>query len=409
MSEISNRISLQAFRDISNGTYNAGQVDIRTEGNKVELVKINNHVWRTSANNVQLSFSRIQEIKEAFVKAIQNDLNVSEDKIKDIRAKIGLDLSLGEDRKANESALKNQMTPLSREKIRQILTELDGKTYKADKQEKNRQNIDATLKNTVNMYVSNSSVNALTFFHALENKTSLLELTQASEKELDDQDIDFDPKKPIYDTNKIKSVAKSIRHLLGAARRMLDGMANKNINNPSVSIDLFENQHRLKRSADGNSIDVTFGHVENKHDSTRHEVKFKLNLSPASLQQQCVEESLKLYDNLKTKQGITFFNKEKREINLGQSFMHDLIDPYLNAKRYTGGDENILETTDDTSLRQLTKGFLAKQGVSELEMEDISNRKLAKITLQLVDNPEANVRDIMDQIKNEEDNIGSIN
>ena len=45
-------ISLAQFNKIATGTYNAGQIDFRTDENgTAELVKVNNHVWRTSKNN----------------------------------------------------------------------------------------------------------------------------------------------------------------------------------------------------------------------------------------------------------------------------------------------------------------------------------------------------------------------
>ena len=64
-------ISLAQFNKIATGTYNAGQIDIHVGQNgQAELVKINNHVWRTSKNNVMLSPERILEVKEAFLNAL---------------------------------------------------------------------------------------------------------------------------------------------------------------------------------------------------------------------------------------------------------------------------------------------------------------------------------------------------
>ena len=57
--------SLAQFNKIAAGDYNAGQIDIKVGANgQAELAKINNHVWRTSKNNVVLSPERILEIKE---------------------------------------------------------------------------------------------------------------------------------------------------------------------------------------------------------------------------------------------------------------------------------------------------------------------------------------------------------
>ncbi|MBQ9430694.1 MAG: hypothetical protein IJU44_03995, partial [Kiritimatiellae bacterium] len=59
-------ISLAQFNKIATGSYNAGQIDIKTGANgQAELVKVNNHVWKTSKNNVVLSPERILEVKEA--------------------------------------------------------------------------------------------------------------------------------------------------------------------------------------------------------------------------------------------------------------------------------------------------------------------------------------------------------
>ena len=49
-------ISLAQFNKIATGDYNAGQIDFRTkEDGSTELVKVNNHVWQTSKNRVQLA------------------------------------------------------------------------------------------------------------------------------------------------------------------------------------------------------------------------------------------------------------------------------------------------------------------------------------------------------------------
>ena len=53
-------ISLAQFNRIASGSYNAGQIDFRTDENgTAELVKVNNHVWQTSKNKVVLSPERI--------------------------------------------------------------------------------------------------------------------------------------------------------------------------------------------------------------------------------------------------------------------------------------------------------------------------------------------------------------
>ncbi len=64
-------ISLAQFNRIASGDYNAGQIDIKVgENGQAELVKVNNHVWKTGKNNVMLSQERILEVKEAFINAL---------------------------------------------------------------------------------------------------------------------------------------------------------------------------------------------------------------------------------------------------------------------------------------------------------------------------------------------------
>ena len=83
-------ISLAQFNRIATGDYNAGQIDFKTKDDgTAELVKINNHVWRKSLNNVELSPERILEVKEAFLNALQKG-GVSEGAMKDIRDMLGL-------------------------------------------------------------------------------------------------------------------------------------------------------------------------------------------------------------------------------------------------------------------------------------------------------------------------------
>ena len=83
-------ISLAQFNRIATGDYNAGQIDFKTKDDgSTELVKINNHVWRTSQNNVELSPERILEVKEAFLNALQKG-GVSAAAMREIRDRLGL-------------------------------------------------------------------------------------------------------------------------------------------------------------------------------------------------------------------------------------------------------------------------------------------------------------------------------
>ena len=83
-------ISLAQFNRIATGDYNAGQIDFKTKDDgTAELVKINNHVWRKSLNNVELSPERILEVKEAFLNALQKG-GVSAESMNEIRDMLGL-------------------------------------------------------------------------------------------------------------------------------------------------------------------------------------------------------------------------------------------------------------------------------------------------------------------------------
>ena len=116
-------ISLAQFNRIASGSYNAGQIDIQVgKDGKAELVKINNHVWSKSKNQVDLSPERILEVKEAFINALQKG-GVSRESINTIRAKIGLpaDMSLPTDDAQRKELLAQRFKPLSRAEVRDIL------------------------------------------------------------------------------------------------------------------------------------------------------------------------------------------------------------------------------------------------------------------------------------------------
>ena len=83
-------ISLAQFNKIATGDYNAGQIDFRTKDDgSTELIKVNNHVWKTSKNDVILSPERILEVKLAFLNALQRG-GVTAEAIKEIRNRLGL-------------------------------------------------------------------------------------------------------------------------------------------------------------------------------------------------------------------------------------------------------------------------------------------------------------------------------
>ncbi|MBR3085877.1 MAG: hypothetical protein IKH04_05670, partial [Kiritimatiellae bacterium] len=115
-------LSLNDFREISNGKYNAGQIDFETNrhGEVTGLKKVNNHVHMTGKNIVAIDPKRAVEVKEAFVKALA-DGGVSADKIAAIRAKLGIAAETKTTVKGAGEALRRRYAPLSREQVRDIL------------------------------------------------------------------------------------------------------------------------------------------------------------------------------------------------------------------------------------------------------------------------------------------------
>ena len=119
------QISLADFNRIASGTYNAGQVDIATALDGTQsLVKVNNHVWFTSRNNVQLSPVHVLAVKETFIAALQN-AGVQPEQIAAIREELGMPVGLdatGDDARADvDTLVEKRFTPLTREKVRTIL------------------------------------------------------------------------------------------------------------------------------------------------------------------------------------------------------------------------------------------------------------------------------------------------
>ena len=118
-------ISLADFNRIATGTYNAGQIDFATGKNgATELVKINNHVWQTSKNRVQLAPERVLEVKESFIAALERG-GVSAENIAAIRKEIGIPVEWDATAAGAEmtALAKERYTPLSRQQVRTILDE----------------------------------------------------------------------------------------------------------------------------------------------------------------------------------------------------------------------------------------------------------------------------------------------
>ena len=126
-------ISLAQFNSIATGDYNAGQIDFRTKDDgSTELIKVNNHVWKTSKNGVILSPGRILEVKLAFLNALQRG-GVTDEAIKEIRNRLGLpaEVDMLSSKAERTDFLKMRFAPLTRAQVRSILDEFvnQGKGY----------------------------------------------------------------------------------------------------------------------------------------------------------------------------------------------------------------------------------------------------------------------------------------
>ena len=118
-------ISLAQFNSIATGDYNAGQIDFRTKDDgSTELVKVNNHVWKTSKNRTILSPERILEVKLTFLNALQNG-GVGADAMSEIRNRLGLptEIDMLSNKAERTDFLKMRFSPLTRAQVRAILDE----------------------------------------------------------------------------------------------------------------------------------------------------------------------------------------------------------------------------------------------------------------------------------------------
>lgn len=106
-------ISLAEFQRLAKGDYNAGEVRLASE-NKLE--KVNNHVHLTFLNHKTIDHAEVIAIKNAFVKALE-DNGVSPERLNEIRQKLGLASS-----SVNWTDMsKLSMKPLTRQQIREII------------------------------------------------------------------------------------------------------------------------------------------------------------------------------------------------------------------------------------------------------------------------------------------------
>ena len=115
-------ITLNDFRTLSNGEYNAGQIDFTTNSNGevTGLKKVNHHVTFKSLNGVEIDAKRAVAVKEAFIQALTNE-GVSPEKIAQIRERLGIASDTKTTLDDASAALKRRFTPLTREQVRDIL------------------------------------------------------------------------------------------------------------------------------------------------------------------------------------------------------------------------------------------------------------------------------------------------
>ena len=115
-------ITLNDFRTLSNGEYNAGQIDFTTNSNGevTGLKKVNHHVTFKSLNGVEIDPKRAVAVKEAFIQALTNE-GVSLEKIAQIRERLGIAADTKTTLEEASAALKRRFTPLTRQQVRDIL------------------------------------------------------------------------------------------------------------------------------------------------------------------------------------------------------------------------------------------------------------------------------------------------
>ena len=115
-------ITLDDFRALANGDYNAGQIDFATDGDgKVTgLRKVNHHVTMRFLNTEEIGAQRAVAVKEAFIKALSGG-GVLPENIAMIREKLGIAADTNTTVAEAGAALKRRYAPLTREQVRDIL------------------------------------------------------------------------------------------------------------------------------------------------------------------------------------------------------------------------------------------------------------------------------------------------
>ena len=108
-------ISIDQFRSISDGKYNAGQIDVAVKKDgTATLKKVNAHVHLTALNTTTIDPAQTLEIKQAFVRAIAPHVN--EEDVARIREDLGLPATEGGTVRSGHA-----YEPLTRQQVRTIL------------------------------------------------------------------------------------------------------------------------------------------------------------------------------------------------------------------------------------------------------------------------------------------------
>ncbi len=99
-------VTIQQFQEISSGKYNAGEVRLSSNHS---LVKVNDRVHSRGKNVVPISHAEVLAVKDAFVKALQQN-GVAADEINRVRRELGL----APDGATDTSLTMRSIRPLSR-------------------------------------------------------------------------------------------------------------------------------------------------------------------------------------------------------------------------------------------------------------------------------------------------------
>ena len=134
-------LSLQQFIDVSNGSKNAGQVDVVRDGrNGYKLTKVNHHVHFTGLNNTKISPDNVVRIKESFIKALEN-ANYNQDVINEIKKELGLTEDVHSTMQQKKDMYNRRFTPLTRQQIKDYISLASGQNPDDNPNLKVQQNV----------------------------------------------------------------------------------------------------------------------------------------------------------------------------------------------------------------------------------------------------------------------------